>query len=83
MRQYTNFEMFATTKEYIDKHHACNPLDFVSNVYIFYFMSGRFPNASMAQCCNVVEALRTHYMSEFSYIDDVASFDDDEELPFN
>lgn len=47
MRQYTNFEMFAITKEYINKHHSDNPMDFVTNVYIFYFMSGRFPNASI------------------------------------
>lgn len=34
MRQYTNFEMFAITKEYINKHHSDNPMDFVTNVYI-------------------------------------------------
>lgn len=81
MRQYTNFEMFAITKEYINKHHSDNPMDFVTNVYIFYFMSGRFPNASISQCCNVVEALRTHYIAEFSVISDDLSYNDDE-LPF-
>ena len=47
MKKSTNFEMFVEAKGYIDKHHSNNPLDFVTNVYIFYYMSGRFPNASM------------------------------------
>ena len=77
MKKSTNFEMFVQAKDYIDKYHSNNPLDFVTNVYIFYYMSGRFPNASI---CKVVEALRTHYMAEFSVIDDDLSSDD--ELPF-
>ena len=67
-------------KRNIDKYHSNNPLDFVTNVYIFYYMSGRFPNASMHNVCKVVEALRTHYMAEFSVIDDDLSSDD--EFPF-
>lgn len=35
----------------------------------------------MHNVCKVVEALRTHYMAEFSVIDDDLSSDDDE-LPF-
>jgi hypothetical protein len=81
MKKSINFEMFVQAKDYIDKHHSNNPLDFVTNVYIFYYMSGRFPNASMHNVCKVVEALRTHYMAEFSVIDDDLSSDDDE-LPF-
>ena len=45
-------------------------------------MSGRFPNALMHDVCNVVEALRTHYIHEFCVIDKDLS-DDEEELPFN
>lgn len=82
MEKSTNFEMFVEAKQYIDKHHADNPIDFVINGYIFYYMSGRFPNALMHDVCNVVEALRTHYIHEFCVIDkDLSS--DDEELPFN
>lgn len=75
MKKSTNFEMFVEAKDYIDKHHSNNPLDFVTNVYIFYYMSGRFPNASMHNVCRVVESLRTHYMAEFSVIDDLSSDD--------
>ena len=74
------FEMFIDAKYYIDKHHADNPIDFVINGYIFYYMSGRFPNALMHDVCNVVEALRTHYIHEFCVIDKDLS--DDDELPF-
>jgi hypothetical protein len=81
MKKSSNFEMFIQAKDYIDKYHSNNPLDFVTNVYIFYYMSGRFPNALMHNVCKVVEALRTHYMAEFSVIDDDLSSDDDE-LPF-
>lgn len=82
MEKSTNFEMFVEAKHYIDKHHADNPIDFVINGYIFYYMSGRFPNALMHDVCSVVEALRTHYIHEFCVIDKDLS-DDDEELPFN
>ena len=81
MEKSTNFEMFVEAKHYIDKHHADNPIDFVINGYIFYYMSGRFPNALMHDVCDVVEALRTHYIHEFCVIDKDLS-DDDEELPF-
>lgn len=73
------FEMYCDLRAYIKEHHLNDALDFVSNVYIFYYLSGRFPNASMRDCCAVVEALRTHYMPKFD--DDLSS--DDEELPFN
>lgn len=82
MEKSTNFEMFVEAKHYIDKHHSDNPIDFVINGYIFYYMSGRFPNALMHDVCNVVEALRTHYIHEFCVIDKDL-FSDDEELPFN
>ena len=82
MKNSTNFEMFVEAKDYIDKHHSDNPIDFVTNVFIFYYMSGRFPNALMHDVCSVVEALRTHYMFDFFVIDNDLS-DDDEELPFN
>ena len=68
------FEMYVDLREYIKKCHSENPIDFVSNVYIFYYLSGRFPDASMRDCCTVVEALRKHYMS---------SLFDDDELPFS
>lgn len=74
MKKSTRFEMFIETKDYIDKYHSHNPIDFVTNVYIFYYLAGRFPDASMHDCCIVVEALRKHYIPEL--------FDDDE-LPFN
>ena len=79
MKKSTKFEMFAEAKVYIAKYHSSNPIDFVTNVYIFYYLSGRFPNASMRDCCAVVEALRSHYVSEF--VDDDLTCDDDE-LPF-
>ena len=82
MKKSTNFEMFVEAKDYIDKHHSNNPIDFVTNVYIFYYMSGRFPSASMRDVCNIVEALRNHYMFEFSVVDNDLS-SDGEELPFN
>lgn len=44
MERSTNFEMFIDAKHYIDMHHADNPIDFVINGYIFYYMSGRFPS---------------------------------------
>ena len=81
MEKSTNFEMLVEAKHYIDKHHVDNPIDFVINGYIFYYMSGRFPNALMHDVCDVVEALRTHYIHEFCVIDKDLS-DDDEELPF-
>lgn len=59
----TKFEMFVEANGYIDKHHSNNPIDFVTNVYIFYYMSGRFPNASIHDVCKVVEALRIFYVS--------------------
>lgn len=71
--------MYCDLRAYIKKHHLNDALDFVSNIYIFYYMAGRFPDASMHDCCSVVEALRTHYMPKFD--DDLS--DDDEELPFN
>lgn len=55
-------------------------MDFVTSVYIFYYLSGRFPTASMRDCCALVEGLRTHYMCEFSDIEDLSC--DDDELPF-
>lgn len=86
MKKSTKFDMFVEAKGYIDKFHSNNPMDFVSNVYVFYYMSGRFPTASMHDCCSVVEALRKHYMSEFSVIDDNIASDDElssgDELPF-
>lgn len=81
MKKSTKFEMFIETKAYIDKFHSSNPMDFVTNIYIFYYLSGRFPSASMRDCCALVEALRTHYMCEFSDIEDLSS--DVEALPFN
>lgn len=81
MKKSAKFEMFIETKAYIDKFHSSNPMDFVTNIYIFYYLSGRFPSASMRDCCALVEALRTHYMCEFSDMEDL-SYDDDE-LPFN
>lgn len=35
MKKSSNFEMFIQAKDYIDKYHSNNPLDFVTNVYIF------------------------------------------------
>lgn len=78
MEKNTQFEMYCDLRGYIQKYHPNDALDFVSNVYIFYYLSGRFPDASMRDCCTVVEALRKHYMSEY---DDDLSCDD--ELPFN
>lgn len=78
MKKNTQFEMYCDLKGYIQKYHPNDALDFVSNVYIFYYLSGRFPDATMHDCCSVVEALRTHYMSEY---DDLSC--DDDELPFN
>lgn len=78
MKKSTQFEMYCDLRGYIKKYHPNDALDFVSNVYIFYYLSGRFPDATMHYCCSVVEALRTHYMSEY---DDDLSCDD--ELPFN
>lgn len=79
MKKSTKSEMFAEAKLYIAKYHSSNPIDFVTNVYVFYYLSGRFPDASMRDCCSVVEALRKHYVSEF--VDDVLSCVD-YELPF-
>ena len=81
MKKSAKFEMFIETKAYIDKYHSGNPMDFVTNIYIFYYLSGRFPSASMRDCCALVEALRTHYMCEFSDMEDLSC--DDDELPFN
>lgn len=80
MKKSTKFEMFIETKAYIDKFHSSNPMDFVTNIYIFYYLSGRFPSASMRDCCALVEGLRTHYMCEFS---DMEVLSRDDELPFN
>ena len=38
MKKCTNCEMFGETKAYIDRFHSDNPMDFVANVYIFYYM---------------------------------------------
>lgn len=46
---------------------------FALQQHIFYYLSGRFPGASMRDCCALVEALRTHYMCEFSDIEDLYS----------
>jgi len=81
MKKSIRLEMFIETKAYIDKHHSGNPMDFVTNIYIFYYLSGRFPSASMRDCCALVEALRTHYMCVFSDMEDLSC--DDAELPFN
>lgn len=78
MKKNTQFEMYCDLRGYIQKYHPNDALDFVSNVYIFYYLSGRFPNSTMHDCCSVVETLRTHYMSEY---DDLSC--DDDELPFN
>lgn len=77
MNNYTKTEMFTIAKDYIYKFHSSNPIVFVTNVYVFYYMSGRFPDASMSDCCAVVEALRKHYISELSSFDAL-----DDALPF-
>ena len=74
MEKNIQFEMYVDLREYIKKCHSENPIDFVTNVYIFYYLSGRFPDASMHDCCIVVETLRHHCMP---------SLFDDDELPFN
>lgn len=71
------FEMYVEAKSYIDKFHSNNPMDFVSNVYIFYYLSGRFPDVSMHVCCSVVEALKQHYMYVPSDVNDNLSSDDE------
>lgn len=80
MKKSTKFEMFVEAKDYIDNYHSNNPIEFVTNVYIFYYLSGRFPNTSVHDVCKVVDALKTYYKSKFSVIDDLSSGDD--ELPF-
>ena len=80
MEKNIQFEMYVDLREYVKKCHSENPIDFVTNVYIFYYLSGRFPGASMRDCCTVVEALRKHYVSEFVVDDDLSC--DDDELPF-
>lgn len=65
MKKITDVEMFFEALRYIDKCHSNNPLDFVTNVYVFYYMSGRFPDACIRDVCTVVEALRTHYLDGF------------------
>ena len=57
MEKSTNFEMFVEAKHYIDKHHADNPIDFVINGYIFYYMSGRFLKASTTSQTSCIKAL--------------------------
>ena len=74
MEKNIQFEMYVDLRVYVKKCHSENPIDFVTNVFIFYYLAGRFPDASMHDCCIVVEALRKHYIPEL--------FDDDE-LPFN
>lgn len=71
--------MFVESRVFIAKYHSDDPIDYVTGVNIFYYLSGRFPNASMHDCCSVVEALRKHYILEF--VNDDLSCDDDE-LPF-
>lgn len=80
MKKCTYCEMFGETEAYIDRFHSDNPMDFVTNVYIFYYMSGRYPSASLSDCCTVVEALRKHYDELRCINNDLSS--DDEELPF-
>lgn len=80
MKKSTKFEMFVEARIFIAKYHSGNPIDYVTSVTIFYYLSGRFPDASIHDCCSVVEALRKHYM--LGSVDaDLSS--DDEELPFN
>lgn len=80
MKKSTKSEMFALTKVFIAKYHSDNPIDYVTSVTIFYYLSGRFPDASIHDCCSVIEALRKHYMLG-SVDKDLSS--DDYELPFN
>lgn len=60
MEDYTKAQMFDITKEYINEYYQ-NPLDYISKNYVFYYMSGRFPDAPISVCCSVVEELRKFY----------------------
>lgn len=82
MKKSTKSEMFVEARVFIAKYHSGNPIDYVTSVTIFYYLSGRFPDASIHDCCSVVEALRKHYMLDMlGSVDDDLSCDDDE-LPF-